>query len=732
MKIPSFVLAAQFQLFIPKAFNNFSESPRCLDLLITGFYLANRRVNKGKAALWKVNGIRVCSKFFAFLHCISVTKLGSIVANVEKNGFSGLDRQCRHYEPKRVEKTLAGITDVKNYLEGRMINEGIAVPGKCPSHSEYKAVRFPSHYTKLMLYEQYKSACVARGDEKIIVYSTFLSYWESGCPHLGIMGRSSDVCDYCREHMMTLGALAALPEGELKEAKKREELSGILKHLEHVKSERLAYNQSVKSAKDAFSANPAAPELITLSFDYAEGKLLPYYSTQPQQLHFLSRRKVNIFGVNDEGSGHGTVYLYDEEESAAIGKGASSVCSLLYHYLGRFISNAGEVRLQCDNCSGQNKNWIVTSFLGWLTWPGQCPNVSLHFMVEAHSKFSPDRSFGLVSLSFLRSQAVECIQDMISVVSRASKTLTPILVNDSQGGRSVNWFRLEAFLAEYFRPIPNIKRYHVFRYLANKPGVVFCNEWSTSAEEQAISIFKPGITEFKLPNRISSAFIPPDVPLPAARSWYIYDNLRRFCSPDKQDLLAPLPTVPRPVAGSSEASSFRQGRAAFIPQESEGQGNHRICIERPPPEQVEVCPEESDEESQGQAGWAEFGPAINEDELGELDPVAVQNIEEGAFGQSVTVDIEQEADVLPTSMEEETDTGIKNRGTWKRPMKRPVNLGRCGTCDPCLLYQQYFASDSKNNLNVPSSKRFKCGKCSNCKNAQWKKGCKNVTCINMK
>lgn len=201
----------------------------------------------------------------------------------------------------------------------------------------------------------------------------------------------------------------------------------------------------------------------------------------------------------------------------------------------------------------------MTSFLGWLVWSKQTPDIQLSFMVENHSNFAPDRTFGLISKSYIRSDSIESIHDMPSVCSRTSSSIRPILVNDytTENSREVNWFKFDSFFKRMFKPIPEIKKYHSFRFSQGSPGVVMVKEWSTSPVEIAVNIFKRGFNERQLPLDIPFTYIPADVPLTPARSWYLFDHLRKFCSTEaKKDLLAPLPTMTRPTANSEESRAF--------------------------------------------------------------------------------------------------------------------------------------------------------------------------------
>ena len=59
--------------------------------------------------------------------------------------------------------------------------------------------------------------------------------------------------------------------------------------------------------------------------------------------------------------------------------------------------------LHADNCVGQNKNNANVHCLMWRTLTGRHKAATLSFMLVGHTKFAPDRFFGLFKRCFIRS-----------------------------------------------------------------------------------------------------------------------------------------------------------------------------------------------------------------------------------------------------------------------------------------------------------------------------------------
>ena len=94
-----------------------------------------------------------------------------------------------------------------------------------------------------------------------------------------------------------------------------------------------------------------------------------------------------------------------------------------------------------------------------------------------------------------------------------------------------------SFLGQYFKKFPNISKFHHFRFSQENPGVVFFKE-SVSSPEQSFMLLKRNVilpSSTTLPNEIN-----PDG-LTAERKNYLYREIRQFCKPGTEDLVAPAP-----------------------------------------------------------------------------------------------------------------------------------------------------------------------------------------------
>ena len=80
--------------------------------------------------------------------------------------------------------------------------------------------------------------------------------------------------------------------------------------------------------------------------------------------YFKTRRKIDVFGIDNEASNTQLSFLIDEPFN--IQKGPNSVISMLHFYLARYVPNGTSLILYADNCPGQNKNKTIVTYLSYL------------------------------------------------------------------------------------------------------------------------------------------------------------------------------------------------------------------------------------------------------------------------------------------------------------------------------------------------------------------------------
>ena len=175
-------------------------------------------------------------------------------------------------------------------------------------------------------------------------------------------------------------------------------------------------------------------------------------------------------------------------------------------------------------------------------WPSSHYFQRCNFLVAGYSavapKFGPDRCFGMIEKSY-KLTYLSSIYELASLVEKSSTTGNnkAQIMGTHDGRVIVPVYDWASFLEPYFKKIPNIKKYHHFRFSEASPGMVFCKELVTSPE-QPFMLLKD---QANLP---PSSVPPPTIRpngLSQQRKNYLFREIRQFCKPGTEDLVAPAP-----------------------------------------------------------------------------------------------------------------------------------------------------------------------------------------------
>ncbi|RUS75815.1 hypothetical protein EGW08_016407 [Elysia chlorotica] len=183
-------------------------------------------------------------------------------------------------------------------------------------------------------------------------------------------------------------------------------------------------------------------------------------------------------------------------------------------------------------------------YLLWRVLTGRYSEITLSFLIAGHTKFSCDWCFGLVKRKF-RKTRVDCLADMEKVVKDSAKGNIPQLVGNENGDVFVPTYDWKSFLPQFFKKVVGIKKLHHFYFHKDSLGIVTLKE-SSDSEEQFQNLFLAQPSPDQLP-----PLVKPDG-LSAQRQWYLYNEIREFASPEVQDLVAPLPSMPKPSRGTAQ------------------------------------------------------------------------------------------------------------------------------------------------------------------------------------
>jgi len=480
-------------------------------------------------------GKPICKQFFLFLHAVSDKVYRSLKSTLAEEGIVPKAHQNTVKIPAVRAHSLETRQQAVRFLENFAIQHAVVLPGRVPGFKNPDLLILPSEYTKTRVHQKY-AACVPK--EHLLPYSTFTELWKELMPHICIQKPRSDLCSTCKMDTLALSKLRSLDD-----EKRRALLDRNLHHLNLVDSERAFYRSQIEHAKTSVSSlsqqsiPPAyAPTPCSFSgcnhysFDYFQQVHIPSDPDQVGALYFLVPYKVGLFGIMCEALSK--MVLFVIPEGAVTGKGSNQVISMLHYYFTNFSLGESDAFLNADNCVGQNKNQFVISYLCWRVMSGLNKKIILHFLVVGHTKFSPDYGAGVFKKIFRRTPCAT--PDDVANCAKQSHILHPVITGSVDGKHQlVPMYDWQSKFA-VFKPIPNLKKYHVFEFSDENPGVVTCREHSGS-DPVSFAIISGSYDDDSLPP------ILPSLGLSHKRQQYLFQMIRPFVPDSQKDLICPQP-----------------------------------------------------------------------------------------------------------------------------------------------------------------------------------------------
>ena len=183
-------------------------------------------------------------------------------------------------------------------------------------------------------------------------------------------------------------------------------------------------------------------------------------------------------------------YLIDE--ASDVGKGANTTISYVHPFFQNHELGETHVHLHAGNCSGQNKNNYFIWYLAWRTILQLHKSINYSFLTAGHTKFGPDCCFGMIKKAY-KVNFVSSLYEFADMVDASSTNgvNTAQLVGTHDGRIIVSPYDWSLFLGNYFIKLPNIKKYHHFRFSKDQPGKVYFKEFLTSPEQARMLLKNP-------------------------------------------------------------------------------------------------------------------------------------------------------------------------------------------------------------------------------------------------
>ncbi|KAJ8303751.1 LOW QUALITY PROTEIN: hypothetical protein KUTeg_018674 [Tegillarca granosa] len=494
---------------------------------------------------YQFNNKSICKSCFLFVNNINTHYLKNIMKHYISEGAVPRVHGNTGRTPKHAI-TYENVQHIVQYAN----DVGLPQPAAPRGRDSFPPVYLPGNETYKSVHQTYTTIC-RDTDTRILSETTFRRIWHRFLPHNQKIKQ------------------AVSEEDKLQAT---EEFSA---HIHDAQQEREYYNARCKAASRELAAHPAvqgpvppmSQNLIDVhyTFDFAQSFLLPSHCRQEGGLYFRSPYKAHMFGICNDGRSTQTNYIYGEDQCVGVdgnfSHSANNVISMLHHFFQTFGEGERICHLNADNCGGQNKNQIVTSYLAWRVANGLHEEIFLHFMKPYHARCLVDGMFGLVRRRFCQT-VNDCLEDLNTTIELSSihkskingigeigKHMQKPPSKPSQGFRNINISIFhELFPVSTTQKVSYIKTLKIARntfnvYLSKYKNIDRMVKVKTSAQsvEKSIYILKRGKTiSCVLPNSQEVGG------LSSNRAWYLYRNIRPYVKDPKKDLLFPLPSIPQP------------------------------------------------------------------------------------------------------------------------------------------------------------------------------------------
>ena len=284
---------------------------------------------------------------------------------------------------------------------------------------------------------------------------------------VGRQQHTSDACDVCVEYWKKKKSFAqwlATTNNQEEYPERKGEFLNEYKtwdiHLEFAYHERQYYQgncllavkqrgeiaEMEKNGKNITSLLLAS--VLHLSVDAMRIRYLPHIGLSPEahSLYFLMKLKMYLMGIVDEGKGYGYGIVWDDTNGSTT---TNHVLTSIWIYILKHHRQEETLRLTMDNC-GVNKSYLMVAFAVAFVFLGYFKCVMIDWLVVGHTKFSPDRLFGIIS-QLLKKSDYFSRQDVAQLVNQKINTfcgaeITTNIIDFST--ELFKYFRYQKFLSE--------------------------------------------------------------------------------------------------------------------------------------------------------------------------------------------------------------------------------------------------------------------------------------------
>lgn len=326
--------------------------------------------------------VPVCFKAFLSLHGIGKKRIETIQKSLKASGTVSKDKRGSNIKKHKLpELVLRKIKSHISSFRGRNSHY---------SRSKTRKLYLPEDLNIKKMYKIYLEL-----KNPPVSYETYRHIFNTNF-NISFGYPRSDTCSSCDQFLAELKVLQSKLRGtDVTDEKMKNSIEAEI----HKKT---TENNVHKSKADVFYqrkklARKQAMKRVDfecIAMDFQKNLPMPNLSTN--DVYYKRQLTMHSFNIHVLSTNSATFYCYPEIIG---GKGSNEVASLLHYFIFvQLSSNIRHLRIFCDSCGGQNKNFTVFRYLHYVVHIAKrLDSIEVTFPVRGHSYMECDRDMGLVN-----------------------------------------------------------------------------------------------------------------------------------------------------------------------------------------------------------------------------------------------------------------------------------------------------------------------------------------------
>uniref|UniRef100_A0A6P7GF72 Uncharacterized protein LOC114341656 n=1 Tax=Diabrotica virgifera virgifera TaxID=50390 RepID=A0A6P7GF72_DIAVI len=152
-------------------------------------------------------------------------------------------------------------------------------------------------------------------------------------------------------------------------------------------------------------------------------KNLPVPNISTNDVYYRRQLSFYMFNIHKLSDSKSFFYIYAEIYGK---KGGDEVCSLLWDFIFNHLDlQVKELKIFCDSCAGQNKNYAVFRMLHYIVhYTKRLDKITMFFPIRGHSYLECDRNMDLIN----QKSVVETPSEWNEIIEHSRSKPTPFRV----------------------------------------------------------------------------------------------------------------------------------------------------------------------------------------------------------------------------------------------------------------------------------------------------------------